>query len=261
VAAAGADEPRYVPTAMADRVTGLFLVQAISAALFARERTGRGQSIAVPMFESLVHFLFADHLGGATFDPPIGEPGYARMLAHHRMPYRTLDGHLCVLVYNDAHWRAFFRLLGDEQRFDRDPMFANQTARSAHIDEVYRFVAAQMATRTTAEWLVALRQADIPAAAMSSVADVLADPHLAAVGLFGSVDHPSEGRLRDIRLPSTWSATPPSRRRHAPRLGEHSVEVLREAGIEAALVDRLVETGVVRQAGAVHPAGVASPSG
>jgi len=241
---AGGGEPRYVPTAMADRVTGLYLMQAVTAALFARERTGAGQEISVPMFESLVHFLYADHLGGATFDPPEGGPGYARMLARFRAPYRTKDGYLCVLVYNDAHWRAFFRLLGDEARFERDPVFGSQTARSANIDAVYEFVARQLATRSTTEWLRLLRDADIPVARMNSIADVLADPHLAAVGLFTRDSHPSEGALRGIRLPSSWSGTPPSVRRPAPRLGEHTVELLREAGLADDAVATLIQEHV-----------------
>src|SRR5689334_21274316 len=147
--AAGADRPRYVPTAITDRTTGLAMVNAVTTALLCRARTGKGQAVEVPMYETIAHMVLGDHLCGRTFDPPVDPVRYDRMLAPHRVPYATKDGYICVLVYNDKQWRSFFRLVGREDMFEKDPRFASQTARSQNINEVYAFVAERMAERTS----------------------------------------------------------------------------------------------------------------
>jgi crotonobetainyl-CoA:carnitine CoA-transferase CaiB-like acyl-CoA transferase len=243
----GAESPRYVPATMADRSVGLHIVIAVCAALYRRQRTGRGQRVDVPMFESLLQTVLGEHLGGHTFEPPLGEPGYARMLAPGRRPCETRDGYVCVLVYNDKQWRAFFGLIGRPE-LAADPRFATQEARSRHYEAAYALVAEEMRKRTTAEWIAALEAADIPVQRMNSLADILADPHLAAIGYFSSVQHPSEGRLRAMAVPSEWSESEPGYRRHAPRLGEHTREVLAEAGLAADEIERLIASGAARDA-------------
>jgi crotonobetainyl-CoA:carnitine CoA-transferase CaiB-like acyl-CoA transferase len=242
--AAGADRPRYVPTAISDRITGLATVNAVTSALYCRERSGAGQSVEVPMFETVAHMVLGDHMGGRTFDPPIGAAGYERMLAPHRVPYATRDGYVCVLIYNDKHWRTFLRLIGREEIFSSDPRFSSQEARSRNIAEVYAFVAEQMATRTSAEWLQALKQGDIPATPLNTVDDIIDDPHLAESGFFVMTDHPTEGRLRMMASPEAWSQTRHAELRPAPRLGEHSAEILREAGYTDAEIAALVASRV-----------------
>jgi crotonobetainyl-CoA:carnitine CoA-transferase CaiB-like acyl-CoA transferase len=241
---AGADRPRYVPTAIADRITGLAAVNAVTAALYCRERTGNGQAVEVPMFETLVHMVLGDHMSGRTFEPPMAPFRYERMLAPHRVPYATQDGYVCVLIYNDKHWRSFFKLIGREEMFQSDPRFASQEARSRNIGEVYAFVAEQMAGRTSAEWLRLLKNADIPVAPLNSIEDVLDDPHLGESGFFVMTEHPTEGRLRLMATPSAWSRTPPGALRPAPRLGEHSVEILRGAGYADAEIEAMIASGV-----------------
>jgi crotonobetainyl-CoA:carnitine CoA-transferase CaiB-like acyl-CoA transferase len=243
---AGADRPRYVPTAIADRITGLAAVNAVTAALFCRERTGKGQAVEVPMFETLAHMVLGDHMSGRTFEPPMKPLRYERMLAPHRVPYATKDGYVCVLVYNDKHWRSFFRLIGREGMFDSDPRFSSQEARSRNIAEVYAFVAEQMARRTSADWLRLLKEADIPVTPLNSIEDVIDDPHLGESGFFVMTEHPTEGRLRLMATPGAWSQTPPGALRPAPRLGEHSVEILREAGYAGADIEAMIASGVTR---------------
>jgi crotonobetainyl-CoA:carnitine CoA-transferase CaiB-like acyl-CoA transferase len=244
--AAGSDRPRYVPTAIADRIAGLAAVNAVTSALVCRERTGKGQSVEVPMFETLVHMVLGDHLCGRTFEPPMEPVRYERMLAPHRVPYATKDGHICVLVYNDKHWRSFFKLTGHEGKFDSDARFCSQEARSRNIGEVYAFVAEQMATRTSADWLKLLKEADIPAAPLNTVDDVIDDPHLAESGFFVMSEHPTEGRLRLMAAPGRWPQSPPARLRPAPRLGEHSREILREAGYADAEIEAMIAGRVTR---------------
>jgi len=241
---AGSDVPRYAPLAMADRIVGMSAANAVSAALFHRERTGEGQRVDIPMFETMAAFVLGDHMTGATFEPPLGPAGYARLLNEHRKPYRTRDGHVCVLVYNDKQWQTFFAMIGQPDLMEKDPRFATIGKRTENIHELYRMVAEVMLTRTTAEWLDLLEQADIPVMPMNTIDSLLEDPHLNAVGFFQVVDHPSEGKTRQMAVPSTWSRTPPELSRHAPRFGQHSAEVLREAGYDETRIAALAAEGV-----------------
>ena len=243
---AGADRPRFVPSTVADRITGLNTVNAITTALFYRERTGKGQAIEVPMFESLAQFVLSDHMAGKTFEPPIGAMGYARMLAPDRNPYATKDGYLCLLMYNDKQWRAFFRLLGREEMFEADERFATQRRRSEHFAETYAFVAEHIRTRTSAEWLAALTEADIPVMPLNTLESLLEDEHLNATGFFSTLEHPSEGTLRNMAVPSRWSESAPDQMRPAPRLGEHSREVLSDAGYSAEAIDAMIAARVTK---------------
>jgi len=238
----GAETPRYAPIIVADRSVGQQVASAVSAALYYREKTGKGQRVDVPMFEHLLQIVLGEHLGGYTFEPQVGEPGYARMLAPDRRPYPTSDGYICALIYNDKQWQAFFGVIGRPEMM-RAPEYATQEARSRNYGGAYAFVAAEMKKRTSAEWLEALERADIPVQRMNSLQDIVADPHLAATGFLKVVDHPSEGKIRSMAVPSEWSESAPEYRRHAPRLGEHTREVLREAGYAEEQIRKLVATG------------------
>lgn len=246
IAKAGDGTPRYVPTALADRVVGMAAVGAICAALFQRERSGRGQAVEIPMFETMAALMLSDHLSGASFEPPLEGEGYARLLSRHRRPYRTRDGHVCALVYTDRHWAALLAELGEIDLPQRDPRFATFASRSAHIDAVYAFLGERFLERDTADWLALLERIDVPAMPMHDVPGLLADPHLAAVGFFREMDHPSEGRLRETAPATRWSGSVPGRLRPAPRQGEHGAEVLREAGLDDATIRGLADAGVLR---------------
>jgi crotonobetainyl-CoA:carnitine CoA-transferase CaiB-like acyl-CoA transferase len=241
---AGKGEPRYAPLTMADHIVGLNAVHVILAALMERERSGKGQTIELPMFETLAQFVLSDHFGGRAFDPPIGPPGYNRLLAPDRRPYATRDGHICILVYTDRHWEAFFRIIGKPEQF-HDDRFRNAAARSRYFAEAYALMAEVLATRTTAEWLAIFQDADIPAVPMHDLDALIDDPHLAAVSFFETLDHPTEGRIRLVGIPSRWSRSHLAIRRHPPSLGEHTAEVLRETGLSDAAVARLAAEGAI----------------
>jgi crotonobetainyl-CoA:carnitine CoA-transferase CaiB-like acyl-CoA transferase len=236
----GAAEPRYAPMIVADRSVGMQVASAVSAALYYREKTGKGQRVDVPMFEHVLQMILGDHLGGYTFDPQHGDPGYHRILAPDRRPYQTKDGWLCTLIYNDKQWKAFFEVIGRPEML-KSPEYATQEARSRNYVKAYAFVADELKKRTTAEWLQVLERADIPVQKMNSLDDIVADPHLAAIGYLKTVEHPSEGKIRTMAVPSEWSESPPEYRRHAPRLGEHTAEVLREAGLPEAKIAELTK--------------------
>lgn len=244
LAAAGDGTPRYVPMTIADRVVGLMAVNAILGGLMHQGRTGLGQRIDVPMFESMADFVLVDHLGGLTYDPPLDHGGYARLLSRYRKPYRTSDGHLCVLIYNDKQWRSFFDAIGRNDFLDQ-PRFANHAARMAHIDEIYQEIGEIFLSRTTAQWRALLEQADIPVMPMHTVETILDDPHLNAVGFFTTVDHPIEGRIRQTRVPSTWSVTQPMPGGPAPALGGNGREILQQAGFSAEEIAQLAEAQAI----------------
>jgi crotonobetainyl-CoA:carnitine CoA-transferase CaiB-like acyl-CoA transferase len=245
IARAGDGTPRYVPAAIADRVVGLAAVGAISAALYHRQKTGEGQRLDVPMFETMVGLTLADHLGGLTFDPPLGEGGYQRLLSPERRPYRTRDGFICALVYNDKQWKSFYEATGRADEFGSDPRLVSIKTRTEHIDALYAEVAATFRERTTAEWMDLLERADIPFVPVHDFGSILEDPQVQAVNLLPVVDHPSEGRIRKIQPATRWSKTQAVPHRPAPRLGEHTRSLLAEVGYGDAEIDRLAAEGAI----------------
>jgi len=226
----GTDQPRYANSAIADKVCALYISNAIGNALYARERTGAGQAIEVPMFESMVAFNLLEHLGGLTFVPPAGPPGYTRLLNEFRKPQRSRDGWIAVVPYTDAQWVRFFTLAGRPE-LAGDPRYATQNARAKDFAGVYALLAELVAQRTNAEWVAVLDDADIPYAPVNSADDLLADRHLNAVGFWHDIHHPTEGNLKMTGLPVRYSDTPGTIHRHAPSIGEHTAEVLAELGL------------------------------
>ncbi|NUZ07950.1 CaiB/BaiF CoA transferase family protein [Piscinibacter koreensis] len=219
---------RYLPTTIADKVGSLFAVQAIMAALFEREKTGAGVCLEVPMFEALVSFGLVEHMQGAHFEPPLGSVGYERALMPFRRPFPTLDGHLCVMPYSDAHWRALLREAGDEAAL-ADPRFAGMASRTRHIGELYERLSRHIASRCTDEWLAVCRRCDVPAERMNQLPDLLVDPQLQAGDHFARV---LDARMGTLVFPTNpirfdgWRAEPTM----PPRLGEDTSAVLEHIG-------------------------------
>jgi crotonobetainyl-CoA:carnitine CoA-transferase CaiB-like acyl-CoA transferase len=240
-------EPRYLPTVIADKTTALGVVYAVTAALYHRERTGVGQELEVPMYESMVYYTMAEHLWGMTFEPPIGTAGYTRLMSHHRKPYKTKDGYIAILPYLDAHWKTFCELSGRTDLLE-DPRFTTLADRVKNIDDTYDETAKTMATRTTQEWLDVFGETSVPTNLVNTLEDLVDDPHLNAVGFWEVVDHPTEGKIRMTKFPVSFSETPADVRRLPPRLGEHSIELLKEAGLSQAEIDAMLESGATLRA-------------
>jgi crotonobetainyl-CoA:carnitine CoA-transferase CaiB-like acyl-CoA transferase len=245
----GSDEPRYVPAAIADRIVGLTGLSGILAAIIECSRSGRGQRVDVPMFETMVNLVMSDHLGGLSFDPPLGDGGYTRLLAENRRPLKTADGHVCALVYTDDQWLRFLAAIGREDLTQTDKRFTSFSTRIEHIAHVYGWLAEVFLTRTSGEWIDLLDAADVPVMAMHTFETVLRDPHLMDAGFFSTVEHPSEGRTVTMANPVQMSATPVEITRYAPMLGEHTIEVLRELGMSQDQITSLLERGIAAGAG------------
>ncbi|MDX2224854.1 MAG: CoA transferase [Rhodospirillaceae bacterium] len=241
-------EPRYLPTIVADKTTAMTVVYGVLGALFHRERTGQGQELEVPMFETMVNYVMAEHLWGMTFEPPLGPPGYVRLMSQERKPYPTKDGYIAILPYLDAHWETFCKLSGRADLLE-NPKFKTLAQRVANIDATYQETAKTMITRTTQEWLDIFGESSVPTIRVNSLEDLMTDEHLVATGFWKTIDHPTEGKLRTPAFPVNYSATPAEETRlHQPRLGEHSVAILKDAGLDQAAIDALLASKATVQA-------------
>jgi crotonobetainyl-CoA:carnitine CoA-transferase CaiB-like acyl-CoA transferase len=238
-------QPSYVPAAVADRIVGMAAVNAILAAVSERAQSDLGQSVEIPMYETMISMILGDHLGGLTFEPPLDKGGYARHLSPDRRPYKTLDGYVCALIYTDGHWTRFFEAIGRPEMPAADERFTSFSARMDNIDDVYATLGKILLTRTTAEWLALFEQADVPAMPMHSYESVLEDPHLKATGFFQSVEHPSEGSIRSMQVPAQFSRSPASPQKLAPRLGEDGVSVLKQKGFSDSEIEDLLAKQVL----------------
>lgn len=247
--AAGGASPRYVPLAMADRVVGLYAATAILSAVMHSRRTGEGQRLDVPMFETMAGFVLGDHIGGRVFEPAAGSAGYQRLLSKDRRPYSTTDGYICAVIYNDRQWRRFFNAFGLPDLMTADPRFASITTRTQYIDEIYAMVAELMRARSTDECMRLLEAADIPAERLGTIDELVDDPHLNRKGFIVDMQHPTEGRLKMPGIAAQFSVTKANVELPAPRLGEHSQEILKEAGYSSEAIASLLASRVTSEPG------------
>ncbi len=239
-------EARYLPVIAADKTCALVAAQAVMAALYQRERTGQGCFVEIPMFETMVAFNMVEHLYGRHFEPPLASAGYPRVLTPWRRPWRTADGHVCMMPYTDLHWRRFFAEVG-EPALAEDARFANIAARTLHIGELLETAGNFVARGTTAHWLAICDRLEIPAAPAGRLDDLPDDPHLVATAFFKRLDDPRMGTLRFPGVSVKFDGVRPDIRM-PPRLGEHTREALLAAGLSADQVAALIDQGAARAA-------------
>ena len=236
-------EPRYLPTIIGDKTTGLNVANAVTSALFHRERKGKGQEIEVPMFETMVSYIMVEHLWGQVFEPPLAPAGYTRLMSKHRRPYKTKDGYIAVLPYWDNHWATFCKLI-DREDMISDERFINMKSRLENIDITYSETGKALAKRTTDEWLEALSDSNVPHMHVSELDDLMQNQHLIESEFWEMHQHPTEGTLRMPKLPIYFSESPASIRLMPPKLGAHNDELLSEIGYSEDEINALKEKGI-----------------
>ena len=243
---AGGSRPEYPPTLLADKTAAMALVNATLAALLHKERTGRGQYVEVPMFETLVAYTLAEHLGGLTFEPALGKPGYARLMEGGRRVSPTSDGYVAILPYSGTHWIEFFKAAGRSDLLEKHSL-ADRHYVNANMDSLYASLAEITRQKTSAECLAVCGALDIPAAPINDIEDLIDHPHLKAVGLFSLSEHPTEGSVRYVMPPTRFSESPASIRSHAPLLGQHTREILSGLGLADDEIEALQSQGITSQ--------------
>lgn len=240
-----AGEPRFVPCIIADKVSAVHAAYGVLAALLQRAATGEGQDVAIPMMEAMVAFNTVEHMWGATFDPPLAPMGYVPVSQASRRPFATKDGYICVLPYTDEHWGRFCSIVGDPA-LTEDARYRTHNARQKDLAGFYAEIGRRVAQRTTQEWVDALTLADIPFSRVNSLEDLLDEPHLKSTGFWRTMQHPSEGALKYPASFLEIASVPERTPRHAPSLGEHTDDILREVGLDDAAIHTLFEAGVTR---------------
>lgn len=221
--------PSFVPMLMTDKLCGVYLAFAVAAALTERERSGRGQQVQVPMFETMAAFNLLDHMADGVFADDKAPLGYARAFGKYHRPLATADGSICLIANTDAQWKRLFELLGLAE-LAADTRFADIGSRIRHIDALYHLVEERLKEKSSSEWLNLLEAADLPVGPANELNALREDPHLAQTGFFQQYSHESEGELSFPALPLEMSRTPGALRLGPPRLGQHTEEVLARFG-------------------------------
>ena len=237
-------EPRYLPIVMADRTVGLIATQMILLALFHRSRSGEGASLEIPMFENMAKFVLEEHMYLKTFEPPLGPVADPRLMDPNAKPLPTKDSWICISANTNAQAFAIFEAIGRPELKD-DPRFNSVAARFKNVREYFAIRAEGLRQKTTAEWVEILDRLDVPAMPYHTLDTLMDDPHLADAGFFQLVDHPTEGKIRNMRLPNKTSFNARRQMMGAPKLGQHSVEVLRDAGLADAEIQVLIGSSAV----------------
>lgn len=235
-------EPRFVPMVMTDHTSGLIAAQAIGFALYRREKTGRGEAIDVPMLENMASFVSSEHMGAMTFDPPVGPSGDGRLLSPNYKPVPTKDGYVTVRPNTNVQAFAFFDAIGKPE-LKTDPRFNSAAARTKNAAAYFEIQTTSLGHKTTDEWVELFDKLDVPAARYNTIDELLTDPHLTDVGFFKEEQHPSEGKIKRTRLANTFSGGARSNETSAPLMGQHTREILKEAGFSPAEIDAMVAGG------------------
>lgn len=241
---AGSDEerPRLIRTVLPDKLSAVVASQSITAALLARERSGEGQHIKLSMIDAMMTFLWASDMGGQTFiDKPVP---HQRAASFVDLIYRTGDGYITVSVMNDKEWAALTRAL-NKPDWLHDKRFTTPAGRDAYVNERLAITQEELLNYNTSEIMERLEREGVPCARALTRSQVVDDPQILANDILLEFHHPVAGRLRQTRTAAQFLGTPTEIRMGAPRLGEHTDEVLAEHGFPAERITELRDAQVI----------------
>ncbi|MBI3799224.1 MAG: CoA transferase, partial [Deltaproteobacteria bacterium] len=233
--------PRMMRLIIPDKVTALTAAQAMTAALLARERTGKGQHVRLAMLDAVISFLWPEAMAAHTF---IGAKNVVTRGQARDLVFATADGYITVGVVSDAEWLGLTRALERPEWLD-DARFKTPAGRVKYVDARLELTAEVLQTRTSAEWLTRLDAEQVPCAPILSREDLLTDPQIAANALIVESEHPQAGRMRQARPAARFDGTPAEMRSPAPLLGEHTDAVLTELGVSPEQLASLRTAGTI----------------
>ena len=239
---AGSDDvrPALVRTIVPDKLTSFTVAQAISAALFARERTGAGQHVQLSMLDTVVHFLWSSDMGGHTFIGDELETETAQSFID--LIYETSDGYISVAAFRRVDWEKLADAC-EHPEWKTDDRFLTSAGLEEYKNDRLAMTQEALLQRTSREWIDRLNEFDVPHAPVMTRSEMIRHPQIQANNLIVEHDHPEAGPLRQTRTPARFSGTPPEYRMGGPRLGQHTSEVLKEAGFSNAEITALLEDG------------------
>ena len=232
--------------ANADHIVGFVLIQFVLMALLHRHQSGEGQYIEIPMFENMASFVLAEHMGQRVHVGSDGPTGDLRVLDPLHQPIKTRDGYICVSANSDKQAFALFEAIGQAE-LRQDPRFSSVKARFQNVSEYNKIRNQGLLNKTTAEWVELLGTLDVPAMPFNTFENLLDDPHLADVSLIEEVEHPIEGRIRNVRLPTKSTAEWDEAVRLAPSIGQDSMAILSDLGFAEDTIKEMIDSGVLLQ--------------
>lgn len=238
-------EPQYTATVLGDKLCGVAGAYAVMAAMIFKLRSGKGQEVEIPMFETMASFLLVEHMSGAVFNPPLGPPMYERVILPDRKPFKTQTGYLAVIIHNDKQWRNFTKVLNRDD-LASDERFTTQAGRSKNTRAFYEITSAIFLEKSAEEWKEILEQAEVPVAELNSLEDLFSDPHMEDVGFFREVDDHPDGPVRLPVFPITFSESPATFNAIAPELGQHTRELLGELKINNEEITALSQKNIIQ---------------
>src|SRR3984957_18320290 len=239
------NRPQMIRTIVADKTTSVFTAQAVSAALYAREKTGQGDHIQVAMLDVMLSYLWPE--GMAQYTGVGAQPGTSCPNERPDLVFKTTDGYIGAGTLSDSEWQGFCTAAGDPE-LAKDARFTTQRGRNVNANARIHKMGEYIAQRSTAEWLQRLDAADVPCAPILRRGEIVGNEQVVARDLIAEVDQPTVGRVRQPKPAARFERNEAAIGGPAPRVGEHSREVLLALRYGADAIDRMIADKVVREA-------------
>jgi crotonobetainyl-CoA:carnitine CoA-transferase CaiB-like acyl-CoA transferase len=239
------NRPQMIRTIVCDKTTAMMTAQAVAAALYAREKTGQGDHIQVAMLDTMISYLWPE--GMMQYTVVGAEAQAADPNDRPDLVFKTSDGYLTCGTISDSEWQGFCRATGDPE-LAKDERFATPGGRSVNATARINKMQEYIGQHTTAEWLERLDAADVPCAPILRRSEIIHNEQVVARGLIAEIDQPGVGRIRQPKPAARFERNEAVIAGPAPRIGEHSRQVLAELGYDERAIDKMVEDKTVRLA-------------